>query len=928
MRKNIINLFFIMFTLLFASKSYAQCTSCDDTVNSGGNTLTLAENQIYCINGDVSFSDISWANNTTICIPSGSKLTINNNMQNNENTNTVNFEIYGELQFGNPQFAVNVNMNIHSGGSFEAGNTAFKENNVKINNQGNFHVSLLEFNGNSGTINILNSESATFKVKNNLNVETNIALIYNNEGRLEIGGHFELSAISKFSNCDKIDTEGFNLRGGTIYNTGIFISKDIDGQGEIHNYGTIELQAITGNKKTIYNYGTIDVSSNSIVDMEIHGPTEPPYYGKFTWKGKAQGVNDTPVFGNQLFKNTDGDSSKSEMLGNTSGLKPQDGSSIIWGDCSECEVVNEGVECIDAETGEAQKKKENYWHGTVSNEWNNPVNWTATDVPKKGEDIEFATDVNNGSSGNGNGLGTAIRDLHLDTDRVIGDLINNSNVDLLVTTGNQLTINGVVKDDNPNKGTIVVKTSTNKPTGTLLFSNPSDNQHVNATVEFYNKAYECATCGFYRKQWQYFGIPVQSSDFPYLSPQVETVNQWVEPYIYSNKWRPAPYTPDLTLKAFKGYEMTNSNDTEPTHIYSFPGILNVGDATVGVTKTANVDYSGMNLLSNSFTAAIPITSLAINLGSVVLKENTAYLFNMGTRDQWRKLNGGSAYGVAAGQYQAVPFNIAGQAGIPDRILSMHTFMLDVITPGNITLKYDQLLKNELNASTVKPWKSAKLRSSTIQLPYIVMDVIGEESADRVWIFGKEGTTHGFDNGWDGRKMAESGIAQLYVTGTDESQLQVATVPTMENVLLGFEADADGKYTLEFSLSEQLNTVEIHLQDLVTGTSQRLSDGGSYQFEAKKGDTAARFRLSQSGEFTVTGDEALIDIEPVGDGKVMIRNRSGNACTAFLSNDKGAVLQRVEVSAGGEEVLENMSAGVYVVRLQNATVNDARKVTVD
>ena len=216
--------------------------------------------------------------------------------------------------------------------------------------------------------------------------------------------------------------------------------------------------------------------------------------------------------------------------------------------------------------------KRNYWHGTVSNEWADTDNWTAEFVPATGEDIEFATDINNGSSGNGNGLGTSVRDLHLDTDRVIGDLINNSDMDLLVTTENQLTINGVVRDDNPAKGTIVVKASTDKPTGTLFFADPDNNRNVNATVEFYNKAYECSTCGFYKNQWQYFGIPVQASGFPYLTPKVETINQWVEPFS-GNKWQPAPYTPDTGLKAFKGYEMTNSSNTLPTHIYSFPGTL-------------------------------------------------------------------------------------------------------------------------------------------------------------------------------------------------------------------------------------------------------------------------------------------------------------------------------------------------------------------
>ena len=71
-----------------------------------------------------------------------------------------------------------------------------------------------------------------------------------------------------------------------------------------------------------------------------------------------------------------------------------------------------------------------------------------------------------------------------------------------------------------------------------------------------------------------------------------------------------------------------------------------------------------------------------------------------------------------------------------------------------------------------------------------MDVIGEESADRVWIFQKEGTSHNFNNGWDGRKMLEDDIAQLYVSALDDSKLQVATVPQLDSVSLGFIAYID------------------------------------------------------------------------------------------------------------------------------------------
>lgn len=583
----------------------------------------------------------------------------------------------------------------------------------------------------------------------------------------------------------------------------------------------------------------------------------------------------------------------------------------------------------------------NYWYGyDGSNEWADRENWTDNYVPENLQDIEFATEDNNsgailGLSGKAAGLGTAKQDLHLDgAGRVIKDLINKSNKNLIVTLDNLLVVDGKVHEDNT--GGVVVQADPEdiKAMGSLIFNNPGDNLNVAATVQFHNKACECADCGFYRKQWQYFGVPVKSATFPYMDVDgEETINMYVEPH-NGDKWRPV----SSALEAFKGYQINNNLDAAPQDVYNFAGTLFVGDATVALTKTENVNYSGTNLVSNSYTAAIPISAEAMVFPDEA--EQTVYLFNTGTRDQWRKLNGTNIPGYKSGQYLAVPLKLGGQNEFPDKIPSTHAFMILTEGEGNLNINYSELTKNtKVNRGDGSQivTRSVDSNSNTSvseapnakqQLPSLVMDVIGEESADRVWIFQKEGTSHNFNNGWDGRKMAESGIAQLYVVGSDESQLQVATVPTMENVLLGFEADADGKYTLEFSLSEQLNSVDIHLQDLVTGTSQRLSDGGSYQFEAKKGDTAARFRLSQSGEFKAPDDEALIDIEPAGDGKVMIRNHGGSACTAFISNDKGAVLQRVEVSAGGEKVLENMSAGVYVIRLQNATVNDARRVVVD
>lgn len=582
----------------------------------------------------------------------------------------------------------------------------------------------------------------------------------------------------------------------------------------------------------------------------------------------------------------------------------------------------------------------NFWHGTIDNDWNKTGNWTSNFVPASGENIEFATEQNNPTISGVNNSGSAKKDLYLDKDRVIGDLINNSDKNLIITTGNQLIINGKVTDTNFNTGTIVVKASSEMSSGTLIFANPGQNQNVGAIVEFYNKAFDCVDCGFYTRSWQYFGIPVVSTDFPYNDVTgTETINQWVEPFD-GNKWQNAPYAPDTKLEAFRGYEITNNIKTQPTSNYRFSGILKTSDAMVGLTKTINVNYSGANLVSNSYTAAIPISANALIFPTGT--EQTVYLFNTGTRDQWRKLNGGSVYGVNSGQYLSVPVNLGGTGNLPSIIPSMHSFMILSNSSGNLQIKYDKLVKNATvnrgdgtqivtrSTSNAENVQSTVIENSKNQLPSIMIDVIGQKSADRVWLFAKGGTTNGFDNGWDGRKILESSINQIYFVGDSKDDLfQVATVSALNNLQLDFVAENSGTFTLEFSLSDNLKSEEIYLLDLVTGKKLRVTNGSTYIFEAKKDDSPTRFRLLYAGNGITTNDEsAKITTDATTDGKIVINNNSNLDCTIFISNTKGKLLQKLEVKANSKQSLENIAKETYVIRIQNALVSDVRKLVVN
>lgn len=593
----------------------------------------------------------------------------------------------------------------------------------------------------------------------------------------------------------------------------------------------------------------------------------------------------------------------------------------------------------DVSSVQTYVKRNNFWHGTKNNDWRDVENWIAEKVPSEGEDIEFATAENNPGP-EGSNYGPAKNDLHLDWGeglmgkRVIGNLINDSDRDLVITTRNQLTMKGKVIDNNPDHGNIVVKASADLPSGTLIFEKPDENRAVVAKVEFYNQAYKCADCGLYKQSWQYFGIPVQSGIFPYNDVDGnERINEWREPE-NGNKWRPTTATDQL--EAFKGYQITNDTPTKPTALYTFSGTLNVGDKEIELTQTPDVNYSGVHLIANSYTAAISIKE-GIILPSEV--EKTIYLFHTGTRDQWRKRSGhaGNQKGYKSGQYLAVPQNLAGNGTFPKIIPSMQTFMVLPAKGGSawqkasVTLKYDKLTKNELvdrgvgqSPVALRSAEENIVSDTPNSLPSLTIDMVGVASSDQVYLFQKAGTTQGYDDGWDGRKMGESHLAQLYVVGVDDSKLQVSTSSTLDNLSLAFIPDADGDYTLTFAPSKELKKETIYLYDQVTGAKVKVENGGSYTFRAKVGDAPNRFRLSATRASMGTNVDD-IKITTKEDGTILIVNSSGYNCSAFISDLNGKMIKREEVPANTEYKVRGLSSGLYIIRLENGYFNAVRKL---
>ncbi|HHU25016.1 MAG TPA: T9SS type A sorting domain-containing protein [Bacteroidales bacterium] len=706
--------------------------------------------------------------------------------------------------------------------------------------------------------------------------------------------------------------------------------------------------------------------SERVLLKQVHPLTHPDYPGQI--KVKADGTTEgTPA--EIVSKHTEAygvPELVNPAAANTSGIAGTADAT----DADSSSDIGQGVG--ESKDATIHSQCNNYWMGntTATNptNWDTPTNWTQHVIPDSGEDVEFATTTNN--------LGSpAVNHLYLaqpgeSKERTIGDLINHSDKDLVVTTGSQLTIGGTVQDENATAGTIVVQSAPDVPTGTLKFTNPTQNQNVSATVQFFNKGYECKDCGMYKKSWQYFGIPVKSADFPYNDVAGnEIVNRWDE-FVNGNKW----VTAANPLKAFEGYEITREGTDAPgsldPNLYNFEGELVTSNTTIDfgtntapstprtLTFTSNVNYPGMNLVGNSYTAAIDIkhglTFTGKDDGTI---EATVYLFNTGTRDEWRKLNGSAASGLSSGQYLSVPQNLAGQTAedgtdilLPAIIPSMHAFFVKVTgttpTP-SLTIDYAKLGRNAKVIgtdnqqvawrSTTSPEGEKDSPPEATPLPNVVIDVLGTESADRVWLFQQPGTTQGFDNGWDGEKIFETGLAQIYVAGSDGNSYQVATVGDLIDTYFGFTAEMDGKYTLEFSVSPDIAARNLSLVDTQTGARVTLKSGAEYSFTAKEGDNGQRFKIVTSE----TNISSVIDKEPIENEHfikiyshryegVKVINQSGEDCMIEVYDVTGKQVLKTKIKYNSMETVLNSGSlhrGIYIVKVHGPTQREVKRVLI-
>lgn len=163
-----------------------------------------------------------------------------------------------------------------------------------------------------------------------------------------------------------------------------------------------------------------------------------------------------------------------------------------------------------------------------------------------------------------------------------------------------------------------------------------------------------------------------------------------------------------------------------------------------------------------------------------------------------------------------------------------------------------------------------------------IDVTGSRYGDQMWVFAVDGTTRGFDNGWDAYKMiGTSSVLPTIYAAEETGNFQIDVVPDMNNTVIAFKAGEDTVYTFTFSnvLLENKYSRLFLVDSVADKTIEVTPNGSTYTFHVKKTTAPVkRFRLIALPLITSPADTTATN-EPTSTG--------GSTATDSVANTTGS-----------------------------------------
>lgn len=528
--------------------------------------------------------------------------------------------------------------------------------------------------------------------------------------------------------------------------------------------------------------------------------------------------------------------------------------------------------------------------------WNEPTNW---------------------SGGIPTGIG---KNAIINANAIIPDnytaIVNN----ITIANGGSITIapQGKLKANNINGATAENLTLQANENGSaiLLFKNDESNK-VNATVELYSLASSDGlrngqVGNFKDPKWQYLGIAVENIEYSTLNPNGTSnwIYRWDETQNATSCWA-EKLTSNSTLSAWIGYCLAQETATT----YNYSGSLLNADHTYNLTYTPEnaSDDLGNNLITNSYTAPIDITTLKdVNFQNA--KANI-YIYKTGSYLEWKEQT--TSEGFNAGQVIVIPVNTISILGneYPRTIASMQAFFVNATAKeASFSINYENNVYNSLRKENQKRSKSLETENN---FNVLKIQINSSTSNDRLYLLEHENTTDKFDNGYDAEKIFDNTNGpQIYAT-TPFGHASICSNTSFDGQKIGFIANSENEiYTMTFDIENLHSYEELYIYDTETKAHIDIISGESYQFYASTTPNNKRFQITSTRldapqgpttaiENTTTWNEILQEKQPI-----YIYSITGQLIATYNSK---FYLQNLK------ELHSQLTIGVYIVKSGNKTM---------
>ena len=500
----------------------------------------------------------------------------------------------------------------------------------------------------------------------------------------------------------------------------------------------------------------------------------------------------------------------------------------------------------------------------------------------------------------------------LTTPTVLNNVTIQSGAALVVSAGNQLTVNGSFVNNAGNSGLILQSNAS----GTATFlDNATTPNTINATVQQHLSS---------QRNW-YMSVPVSSFAVP--SAQDYSLYYYPENNVNQNA-NNGGYWLNPTGYLASGYGYVIKPSVEKTGLpIEFAGTLNSGSIT-SVTLTnstaTNPSKHGYNLVGNPYPSYLNVMS-AINNNPAIEKTIWYKTRSTGLNPIYQFETVQTATGLGT--------NNTGAGTVTGYIPPMQAFWVKANAETSLT--FDNSMRTHANplveGETVTTTPLKIIKSSNKDYPVLRLQVSNNTNSDETILYFNEHASDSFD-AYDSPKMSNGNnvIPEIYtLAGTEKVAINgLNNVAATNSIALGFNTGAANTFSIAATQVSGFDAnTRIVLRDNALDIEQDITDGIPYTYTSSAVSTVGRFSILFKTASITTALPKTTNSTKNADIKIALNAQNqlvitllGNNQPEQLSiyNTMGQCVFNTTIANETNLLNCNLNEGFYFVKVKNGT----------